>query len=170
MNIYLIGFMGVGKTTIGHKLAKTISYEFVDTDELIEQDNSCSISEIFKLKGEEYFRELEHNMLKSIAGKDKLVVSCGGGIIKNDDNIRLMKESGRVVLLEADAKVIYNRVKNCHNRPLLEGHKNIDDINHLMSERQPLYDKACTDRVRVDKAVNEVVKEITDILSEVKSL
>lgn len=160
MNIYLIGFMGVGKTTVGLRLAEELGYEFVDTDEIIETNEAMSISEIFAKKGEEYFRKLESDVIKELSGKDKLVVSCGGGVIKNEDNVRLMKKSGNVILLEAPAEVIYYRVKDFDNRPLLEGRKNVRGIQGLLDERKPLYDMACTHRIQADKSINKIVSEI----------
>ena len=160
MNVYLIGFMGVGKTTVGLKLAEELGYEFVDTDEIIEHNEAMSISDIFENKGEEYFRRLETDVIEKLSKKDRLVVSCGGGVIKNEDNVKLMKKSGSVILLEASAEVIYHRVKDFNNRPLLKGRKNIKGIQELLDERQPLYDKACTHRIQADKSVNKIVSEM----------
>lgn len=160
MNIYLIGFMGVGKSTIGAELAARLGYQFIDTDDLIEARQAISISEIFAQKGEKYFRELESSIIAEIAKQDTQIVSCGGGIIKNRDNIRLMRESGKVILLEASADTIYLRVKDSSNRPLLEGRKTIADIQELLDERKALYDMACTDRINADRTTEEVISDI----------
>ncbi|MCR4611494.1 MAG: shikimate kinase [Lachnospiraceae bacterium] len=164
MIIYLIGFMGVGKTTVGTKLAEDMGYEFVDTDEMIESKEGLIINEIFEQKGEDYFRKLETDTIKELVNKDNIVVSCGGGIIKNKTNVQLMKESGRVILLESPAEVIYERVKDTDNRPLLKGRNNIDGIRSLIEERQPLYNMAFTDRVNADAKPANVVAKIKELL------
>ena len=112
MIIYLIGFMGVGKSTVGKGLSERLEYELIDTDELIEEKEGLSISSIFEKKGEDYFRELETDTIKELSSSDNIVVSCGGGIIKNEENVKLMKDSGRVILLTASPESIYERVKD----------------------------------------------------------
>ena len=164
MNIYLIGFMGVGKSTVAKELNKKLGYKLIDTDEEIESREGKSISEIFATEGEEYFRRLEAELIEEISKQDELLISCGGGIIKNEDNIKLMKQSGRVILLEASPEVIYDRVKDYNNRPLLEGKKSVEGIASLLTERQPLYDKACTDRVRAEGDIEYIVSDIIKVL------
>ena len=165
MNIYLIGFMGAGKSTVGSLLADVLEYEFIDTDSLIEDEECMTINDIFKKKGERYFRDRECEVINRLSQMNNVIVSCGGGIIKNDNNIRLMKESGRVILLEVTPEVIYNRVKDSDNRPLLRNRKNIADITKLLEERMPLYDLACTDRVNAEGEANEVASTIKRILN-----
>ena len=92
MNIYLIGFMGVGKSTVAKELSKRLDYQLIDTDDEIESREDRSISDIFDKDGEEYFRGLERELIRELSSKDNLIVSCGGGIIKCDENIRLMRE------------------------------------------------------------------------------
>ena len=163
MIIYLIGFMGVGKSTVGKGLSERLEYELIDTDELIEEKEGLSISSIFEKKGEDYFRELETDTIKELSSSDNIVVSCGGGIIKNEENVKLMKDSGRVILLTASPESIYERVKDSTNRPLLEGRKSVEGINDLLLERKMLYDRAYTDKVSTDRPVNEVVESIIQL-------
>ncbi len=163
MIIYLIGFMGVGKSTVGKGLSERLEYELIDTDELIEEKEGLSISSIFEKKGEDYFRELETDTIKELSSSDNIVVSCGGGIIKNEENVKLMKDSGRVILLTASPESIYERVKDSTNRPLLEGRKSVEGINDLLLERKMLYDRAYTDKVSADRPVNEVVESIIQL-------
>ena len=164
MNIYLIGFMGVGKSTVAKALSDKTGYELIDTDLYIEEKEGRKIREIFSKDGEEYFRSLERDTIRELSIRDNIIVSCGGGIIKSDDNINIMKSSGRVILLYASSEVIYNRVKDSDDRPLLKGKKSIEGILSLMNERQPLYDKACTDRVSADRPVDDIVEDIIKII------
>ncbi len=164
MIIYLIGFMGVGKSTVGRELSERLEYELIDTDELIEEKEGLSISSIFEKKGEAYFRSLETETVKELSSCDNIVVSCGGGIIKNEENVRLMKESGKVILLTATPEVIYERVKDSTARPLLEGRKSVEGISDLLDERKMLYERAYTDKVSADRPVNEVVESIIQLL------
>ncbi len=164
MIIYLIGFMGVGKSTVGKELSERLSYELIDTDELIEEKEGLSISSIFEKKGEDYFRRLESETIKELSVGDNTVVSCGGGIIKNEENVKLMKESGRVILLTASPEAVYERVKDSTNRPLLEGRKSIEGIKGLLDERKPLYERAYTDKISADRSVNEVAESIIQLL------
>lgn len=165
MIIYLIGFMGVGKSTIGRLLAKELNYEFIDTDDEIELREKMSINDIFKNKGEEYFRTVESDIIKEISLRDNIIVSCGGGIIKSDDNIDIMRSGGRVILLKAPANVIYERIRDDNNRPLLKGEKSIDKIQSLIDERRDLYDKAYHDKVNVNDSAKRVAKRIANMLS-----
>ena len=130
MNIYLIGFMGVGKSTVAKELSKRLDYQLIDTDDEIESREARSISDIFERDGEEYFRGLERELIRELSSKDNLIVSCGGGIIKCDENIRLMRESGKVVLLEASPETIYERVKDNDSRPLLQANPGIEGIKN----------------------------------------
>ena len=164
MNIYLIGFMGVGKSTVAKELSKKLDYKLIDTDEEIEDREDSSISDIFESQGEEYFRGLERALIKELSSKDNMIVSCGGGIIKSDENIRLMRESGRVILLEASPETIYHRVKDNNTRPLLIANPGIEGIRRLLSERQEYYDKAYTDKVDSGRPVRMVVDDIARIV------
>ena len=160
MNIYLIGFMGVGKSSVAKELSKRLDYQLIDTDEEIEDREQASISDIFKSRGEEYFRGLERELIRELSSKDNLIVSCGGGIIKCDENIRLMRESGRVILLEASPETIYDRVKDNDTRPLLQGNPGIEGIKRLLNEREEYYNKAYTDKVDAARPVQMVVDDI----------
>ena len=164
-NIFLIGFMGTGKSTIAEALKRKYDMQIVDMDAEIEKEQKMAISDIFATKGEEYFRDLETQLIKDLQKKDNVVVSCGGGAVLRDENITEMRKSGKVVLLNATPETILQRVKNSHNRPLLEGNKNIDFIRELMSKREDKYSYAADITVNVD---NRAVVEIADeVYSEV---
>ena len=160
-NIFLIGFMGTGKTTIANELKRKYDMQVVDMDAEIEEEQHMAISDIFATKGEEYFRDLETQLIKDLQQKDNVVVSCGGGAVLRDENVSEMKKSGKIVLLQATPETILERVKNSHNRPLLEGNKNVDYIRQLMSKREGSYNLAASCKVIVDnRGVEDIADEI----------
>jgi len=110
-NVYLTGFMGTGKTTVGRILAKKLNREFIETDEVIELREGSKIVDIFAKKGEGHFRELEKSLLGELSLKEDLIVSCGGGLICGEENLILLKKSGIVFSLTASAQIIYQRTK-----------------------------------------------------------
>jgi len=166
MNIYLIGFMGVGKSTVARLLSKRLDYELIDTDHEIELEEGMPVNEIFKLEGEEYFRGLEAYLIHKIAGQDRTVVSCGGGIIKSEDNIKPMLGSGYVILLEAAPEVIYDRLKDDNTRPLLQKNPGLEGVRKLMKEREEFYNKAYTHKVDANRAPEQVAEDIINIVGE----
>jgi shikimate kinase len=160
-NIFLIGFMGTGKTTVAKCLNRKYDMEIIDMDAAIEEAEGMSISEIFEKKGEEYFRDLETTMIMDLQDKDNTVVSCGGGVVLRAENVESMKKSGKIVLLEASPETILERVVRNNKRPLLEGHKNIKDISDMMEARRPRYEAAADIVVNVDgKTVAGVCRAI----------
>lgn len=140
--IFLVGYMGTGKTTIGKELKNRLHYKLVDLDVLIEKNEGITIKEMMAKEGEKYFRDVETNTLKSLAGKNKLIVSCGGGAVLREENRRFMKENGVVILLEATPEQIYDRIKHDTSRPLLAGNMNVEYIAKMKGERDPLYKEA----------------------------
>jgi shikimate kinase len=143
-NIYLIGFMGTGKTLVGKKLAELLNWTFVDIDMEIEKMLQVSISEIFDKYGEEEFRKKESIVLDNIVNKRNLVVSTGGGIVLNYKNINKMKESGLVITLIARPEVICERLKSDNTRPLLaylDDNEKLEEIKKLLFMRAGLYVK-----------------------------
>lgn len=143
-NIYLIGFMGTGKTSIGKKLAEILNWTFVDTDKEIEKMLQISISEIFDKYGEEEFRKTESTVLANIANRRNLVVSTGGGIVLSYKNVEKMKESGFIVTLIARPEVICERLKSDKTRPLLaylSDSEKLEEIKRLIFMRAGLYIK-----------------------------
>ena len=166
MNIALVGMMGCGKTTIAKLLAKDLSFSFVDTDSLIIEKENRSINEIFEKNGEEYFRELETSILKEILNNHNQIISTGGGIIKKDENIKLLKEKSIVIYLEANANTLYERVKNNKERPLL----NVDDMQEririLLNERIEKYRQAHHTISTTNKEPIEIKNEIIGKINE----
>jgi len=165
-NIYLVGFMGTGKTTVGKILAKKLNKKFLETDNLIEKKEKKKIVDIFKEYGEPYFRKLEKELIKKISKKKDLVVSCGGGLICNKENSKILKESGIVFNLLASVNTIYNRTKNSPFRPLLNVENPIERIRSLLKKRMPFYKQAHFS-IKTDKlSIEEVANKIIEILKE----
>jgi shikimate kinase len=164
-NIYLVGFMGTGKTVVGKILAAKLKRQFIEMDETIEKEEACPITEIFAVKGEPYFRELESNLLKKIAVQTGLIVSCGGGLICNDDNLKLLKESGTVFTLTAPAKTIYERTKKYAHRPLLNVAEPEKKIDELLQKRNRYYSKAHHTIDTTKISPEEVAEKIISLLN-----
>lgn len=166
--IYLIGFMGTGKTTVAKALRRKLCWETVDTDAWIVKKQGCAISRIFEEKGEESFRRMETEALAEISAGAEKIVACGGGVAMREENRKLMKEHGTVVLLNAEPETVLQRVKHDHGRPLLEGRKNVAAIAELMEARRASYERAADIVVPVDGLSPEEIAE--EIIREVPYL
>lgn len=159
--IFLIGFMGTGKSAVAEYLRQNYGLEAVEMDAVIEEREGMNVSRIFEEKGEAYFRDLETELLRELGGRKNLVVSCGGGAPMRACNVELMRENGTVVFLTASPETVYERVKNSHNRPLLEKNKNIPFIASLMEERRERYEGAADFLTATDgRGVAEICEEI----------
>jgi len=166
-NIALIGFMGTGKSTVANCLNSKFSMEIIEMDKLIEEREDMKISEIFREKGEEYFRGLETQLLIELQSKENVVISCGGGAAMRACNVEAMKKNGRIVLLTATPETILSRVKDNTDRPLLRGNMNISYIRQLMDERRPKYEAAADVIVSTDdKTVLQICEEILEKILE----
>ena len=166
-NIVLIGFMGTGKSTIARELAKTRQMNIVEMDEEIVRRRGKSIADIFKEEGEEYFRDLETALLKELQTKENQVISCGGGAVLREENVRVMKKNGCVVLLTALPQTIYERVKNNTDRPILQGNMNVEYIAALIEKRREKYEKAADIVIATDgKNVSQICEEMLQKLAE----
>lgn len=149
-NIVLIGFMGTGKSTISDYLRTAFAMEVVEMDQIISERQGMSISDIFETYGEEYFRDLETNLLIEMQSRTNVVISCGGGVPMRERNVTEMKKNGKVVLLTAKPETILERVRDNHDRPLLEGNKNVDFIEGLMEKRRQKYEAAADIIIETD--------------------
>lgn len=172
-NIVLIGFMGTGKSTVSELLKRRFAMEVVEMDQIIAKRQGMSISDIFATYGEEYFRDLETNLLIEMQSKKNMVISCGGGVPMRERNVVEMKKNGRVVLLTAKPETILNRVKNNHDRPLLEGNKNVDFIADLMEKRREKYQTAADIVIETDgksglEICEELVKKLRTLDAEAR--
>lgn len=160
-NIFLIGFMGAGKSTVADGLEKMLEMERIEMDAMIAKKQGMSIPEIFEEYGEVYFRNLESNMLIELQKKSQAIVSCGGGVVMRPDNAEHMKKHGRVVLLTASPKTIFERVKDSRERPILNNNMNVAFIEDLMEKRREKYLATADVVVETDgKNVVEICEEI----------
>ena len=162
-NIILTGYMGSGKTTVGRTVAKLIEYTFVDTDEMIVEQQHRSINEIFATDGEQAFRDMETALLKQMIDekRERLVISTGGGMPLRAENRQLLSKLGKVVYLKASPKTIYNRVKDDTTRPLLKCENPMKRIEEMIAMRGPLYEEGALFVVDVDELKqSEAAEEI----------
>lgn len=165
-NIVLIGFMGTGKSTVSSYLKRNFGMEVVEMDQIISERQGMNISDIFKTYGEEYFRDLETDLLIEMQSRKNVVISCGGGVPMRERNVVEMKKNGKVVLLTAKPETILERVKNDHGRPLLEGNKNVEFIVELMEKRREKYEAAADIMIETDgKTKQEICKELMQRIS-----
>lgn len=160
-NIYLIGFMGAGKSSVARELGRRTGAGYLEMDRLIEEQQGMAITEIFARHGEPYFRDLETELLRSFGGEEGRIVSCGGGSILREENVALMRENGCIVFLAARPETIYERVKDSTNRPVLNGNMNVAYIGELMEKRRAFYEAAADRTVETDgRKVGEICDEI----------
>jgi shikimate kinase len=160
-SIILIGLMGSGKTTVGKILADKLGKEFVDTDAIIEKNAGLLINKIFQNFGEEYFRNLEENVIAKISKQKDLIISTGGGSVEREINlINLKKTDGEVFYLSASPETLFDRIKTEKNRPLLENNNPLETLKALLKKREAFYLKADFVIDTNNKDYNDVAKEI----------
>jgi len=138
-SIFLVGPMGVGKTTVGRQLAKLLGYEFIDSDHEIESRTGAKISWIFDMEGEEGFRQREQAMIDELSQRENIVLATGGGAVLREENRQALKQRGIVVYLEADVDELISRTSHDKNRPLLQTENPRETLQKLMQERESLY-------------------------------
>lgn len=164
-NIVLIGFMGAGKTSISEYLKTLFAMDVIEMDQIIAEREGMSIPDIFEIHGEQYFRDLETNLLIEMQSRKNVVISCGGGTPLRECNVVEMKKNGRVVLLTASPETIFDRVKDSHDRPVIENNKNVPFIADLMEKRRAKYEAAADIVINTDgKSIIEVCEELVQKL------
>jgi shikimate kinase len=168
--IAIVGLMGVGKTTIGAKLAEKMKYYFIDCDQEIEDREQRVISKIFAESGEKYFREVEKNVIKEIASRDEeIVFSLGGGAFMNEETRKLLKEKAITIWLHASIDEILHRIGNKTTRPLLnQSHKNRRQVlEEFAAKRYPTYSladfKFDTTNENHDVLISKIIKNIKQL-------
>jgi shikimate kinase len=159
-NIALLGFMGTGKSTVAALLAQRLGRRVVEMDAVIEQRAGKPISAIFAEEGEPHFRQLERALIRELAAQRGLIISCGGGVVLNPDNVRDLAAGGLVVCLLATPQVVLQRVAAATHRPLLEGGDKAKKILDLLASRRSLYE-AVPHRIDTSARTPE---EITDLV------
>jgi shikimate kinase len=171
MNLFLIGYRCSGKTTIGKSIAKTIGWSFVDSDIWVIKACGKSIQDIIDTEGWNAFRRLEHSTIKQICTHDRQVVATGGGVVLDADNVKAIKNSGMVVWLDASAETIRKRMvedrNSKHFRPALTDRGRIEEIEDMLSQRNPYYMSASDFFIHTDDLPpGEITRRIIERLGE----
>ncbi len=163
MRVILIGFMGVGKTSVGKKLARQLNFNFIDTDYEIEILANKTISEIFEQYGEEYFRKLENSILEKSVKNENVIISTGGGIIATKENYNILKCEEKVIFLDASVETIISHLKKeINKRPLLKESENLNKkIEELLAIRYEKYRDVSDILIDINgKNIDEVISQI----------
>lgn len=164
-NIFLIGPMGAGKTTIGLQLAKALACDFYDSDRVIEEKTGAGISLIFDLEGEEGFRGRESAAIDELTQRSNIVLATGGGAVLREENRQHLMQRGMVVYLEANVDQLFYRTSKDRNRPLLQTDNPQKKIAEILHQRAPLYRSVADIIVSTNK---QSVKSVVDIILETK--
>ena len=167
-NIYLIGLMGAGKTTIGRQLAKALKVPFYDSDKAIEESTGVDIPTIFEFEGEEGFRDREQKMIQQLTEMDGIVLATGGGAILREQNRKALKEHGFIVYLQCSVDRILERTRRDTQRPLLQTENPRERLESLFKQREPLY-LACAD-YKIDTGSMQSKAAVNRILEQYRSV
>ena len=170
MNIVLCGMMGVGKSSVGIRIAERTGRMWYDTDVVI-TDRHGRISDIFEFYGEAHFRALETEVVRELSGRDGLVISTGGGLVLKPENNELLKRNGRIFFMRASFETLLKRVRADETRPLLKNTgKTAETLGHLLEMRTPVYEHVADYIVDTDeKSVEEVADGILALLEKEKA-
>lgn len=167
MNVFLIGMMGTGKTTVGRLLAQRLGYRFFDTDELVERVTQKTVSEIFARQGEERFRRLESQVLAELSAYTKSAIATGGGIILKQLNWSYLHH-GLVVWLDAPTEILMQRLADDTTRPLLSDTDLSQKLSSLLTERRSLYAQAdlhiLIEKQTPEQVVAQIIEQIPTVL------
>ncbi|HNT35803.1 MAG TPA: shikimate kinase, partial [bacterium] len=151
MNVVLIGYRGTGKSTVAQIVARNLGWEALSLDQMIVQKAGKAIPKIVDELGWEYFRDLESEVVVETAGRDKVVLDCGGGVILRAANVQALKDKGKVFLLTATPDTIVSRIKEDTNRPaLIQGKTFLEEIAEVLESRNPLYRAAADVQIATD--------------------
>ena len=167
-NIFLIGLMGAGKSTIGRQLAQELGKQFRDSDSEIEKRTGVGIDVIFDIEGEQGFRQRETGLLRELVGERGIVLATGGGAVLAAENRQLLTDNGMIIYLKASAEHLAGRVRLDRRRPLLQSGNKLAKIRELMSEREPVYQELADLVVETNsRSVPRVVREISKMLKKI---
>ncbi|MCD8317089.1 MAG: shikimate kinase [Eggerthellaceae bacterium] len=162
--VFVLGFMGAGKTTLSRKLARVCGVASVDLDMYVQRSSGMSINRIFEVYGQEHFRELETQALRKFAEGDPTIVSCGGGIILRDVNRQIMKDAGFCIFLDITAEESARRLADTDNRPNFAG---LEAAKKTLSERMPLYEEVADATIECDeKTLGALLHETKQVLMQ----
>ena len=163
--VFIIGFMGAGKTTIGMSLSTRLSWDFIDLDKRIEEESGMEIPLIFQTQGEKGFREIEKRAFFNCADKKRTVISCGGGVVLDEDILQFLKNSENVILLTADTDTISERLDGDLSRPLLDKREKRQKISEMLEIRDPIYRSATNMIIDTSGMTQEdIVEKILSIM------
>ncbi|MGC9941015.1 MAG: shikimate kinase [Verrucomicrobiota bacterium] len=160
VNLALIGLMGTGKTSVGRLAAEQLHFEYLDTDELIQTHTGRVIADIFKTDGEPAFRQLEKKVVFELAGRTKTLISTGGGLPANAENLASLKTHALIICLWASPEKIWERVKNQSHRPLLCDPDPQQRIRELLAVREPFYKQADVLMNTETRTVREMAQQV----------
>jgi shikimate kinase len=141
-HLILVGLPGVGKTTIGKAVARRLGRQFLDFDQEIERRSGMEVREIFRLKGEEHFREMEFDLTRELSVTGGMVLSPGGGWIAQQRSVELLRSNGRIIYLRASPEAVARRLRRVETRPLLAGRDPVVALRELYEKRRALYETA----------------------------
>lgn len=166
-NIFLVGPMGAGKSTVGRHLARLLRKTFVDCDRELEEHTGARISIIFELEGETGFRKRERSMLEQLTARDGIVLATGGGAVLDPDNRALLRNRGFNIYLDAPLELLVERTSRDRKRPLLQTEDRTDRIRTLLAERDPLYREVAdmivaSDRRSAKLVAREILRRLKD--------
>ena len=166
-NIFLIGLMGAGKSTIGKQLARELGKDFRDSDSEIEKRTGVSIDVIFDIEGEQGFRRRETGMLRELVGERDIVLATGGGAVLAPENRQLLRDNGLIIYLRATAEHLAGRVRMDRRRPLLQSGDKLAKIRELLTQREPVYQQLADMVIETNnRSIPRVVRQISKMVKQ----
>ena len=162
-NLYFVGFMGTGKTTVGRAVAQRMGFQLIDSDVAIEQQAGKSIQEIFLSEGEPAFRTMERAFVENGHPATNCVVACGGGLVVQPGMVELLKSKGVVICLFASLETILSRTQGSRHRPLLNVEDQMERIRTLYTQREPIYKKSGTMVLTDGRQLNDIADHVIRI-------
>ena len=160
INLYFVGFMGTGKTTVGRAVAQRMDFQLLDTDAEIERQSGRAVAEIFASEGEPAFRALERKFIETGHPSERCVVACGGGLVVQPGMLDLLKAKGVVICLHASVETILKRTQGSRHRPLLDVENPLERIRTLYAQREQVYRQAGTMILTDGRTLNDIVSHV----------
>ena len=167
-HIVLVGLPGAGKTTIGRAAAKQLGRAFLDFDQEIERREGLDVREIFRLKGEDHFRELEYELSRELSGSGGMILSPGGGWITQPRSVELLRSAGRIIYLRASPEAVARRLRRVETRPLLAGRDPVLALRELYERRRSLYETADAVLDTERLARQQLIAKVVELASTLK--